>query len=413
MKRVIFITGLAVSILILLSSHVMAQGGKIQMGKLKIIPGLTLQGVHDDNIYLGNGNNDTTELEESDWISHVMPALGFNYSFPERGSLFLGYAGDLAYYDDNDQNDWQTHKGIFDLIYEAPGGIILGINNLYTDAEDPYSTENEYKLGIPLTERWNNDLKTKLGYNFGNRFKILAYYNFYKQDYDNDIEDYTQDYDVNEFGVGFQMRLLPKTWGFLRYYSGKRDYFTYPAGTGVTDANDSDFDWNRVNAGLAWDTGAKLSGELNLGYQWKEYDNPTDINGDKYEDKDTWIAATSITYIATPTTTLALSITRALRERYSDTNEYFEDTGIGIDLAQVIMTKFTLTVGGAYNNNDYNLPSNKSREDDNYRANISFDYMIQDWLTAGVGYRYKKKDSNYEENEYTDNQFMISLSAVY
>ena len=409
MKRKIFISGLLITVVIILSSQVTAQEGKINFGNLKIIPGLTLKGVYDDNIYLGNGTNQANEIEESDWITHVMPALLFNYSLQERGSVSLGYSGDLAFYSDSDysDNDWQNHKGALAVDYKSPGGLILFANNTYIDAEDPYSNLEQYRIGL-MTKRWDNDLKTKVGFDFGNRFRILTYYNFYKQDYELD-RDYTQDYDQNEFGVGFQMRFLPKTWGFIRYHMGERDYFTYLAGTGVTDSNDSDFQWQRVNAGLTWDPGAKVSGELNVGYQWKEYDNETDVNGDQYEDQDTWIAGTLITYKATPSTALVLSATRALRQTGSNDNEYFTDTGIGINLQQKILTKFTLTVGGSYSQNDYNT----DREDDNYRANTDLVYQIQDWLGAGIGYIYKKKDSNFTENEYTDNQFMVSLIARY
>ena len=336
-----------------------------------------------------------------------MPSLDFDYNLHDRGNVSFNYSGDLANYNDNDKNDWQTHKGKFNVNYQAPGGIILDISTIHIDAEDPYGNPELYRIGLK-TERRGNDLKAKIAYSFGNRFQILAYYNYYKQDYDL-LRDYTQDWDVTEFGAGFQMRLLPKTWAFFRYYIGERDYFTHPAGTGVTEANDSDFDWNRVNFGLTWESGAKLEGELNFGYQLMDYENTADVEGDRYDAKDTWIAATSITYTATPTIELALGLTRALRETGSSDNEYFEDTGIGINMQKVILPKFTLTVGGVYSVNDYNIP----REDDIFRLNAGLDYQIRERLTAGVGYRYKKQDSNYSEHNYADTQFMILLSAVY
>lgn len=405
------ILGLVICILLGLSSQVMAEAGGIRVGKTKLLPSLTVQALYDDNIYLGNGTNATTELEESDLITHLLPALGLNYTLPERGALTVGYDGDFAYYRDNDENDWQTHKGILNFNYQAPGGLVFDVDNIYTDAEDPFGGLEQYRIGLK-TERWNNDLKTKAGYGFKNRFQILAYYNRYKQDYELE-RDYTQDYDENEFGVGFQMRLLPKTGGFVQYHVGERDYITHPVGTGVTESNDSDFNWHRINAGLTWDPGAKLSGELNLGYQWEDYENLTDVSGNRYDDKGTWIAATFVTYKVNPTTAFALSITRALREAGADTNEYFEDTGIGINLQQVILTKYTLTAGVAYSINDYNLPLSQPREDDNYNAKIGLGYRIRDWLSASIGYNYKKKDSNYSENDYSDNQFMISLRGIY
>jgi hypothetical protein len=411
MRRGILIIGLMAGMVMVISSQVSAQVGRLTYGKLTVFPGLTVQETYDDNIFLGNGTNATTELKEVDLITHLMPAVGLRYALPERGTLALAYDGDLAYYRDNNDNNWQTHKGTLGLDYRAPGGVILGIDNIYTDAEDPYSNLDQYRLGLK-TERWNNDLKTKIGYDFGNRSQAFAYYNYYKQDYKL-ARDYTQDYEANELGLGYRMRVLPKTWGFARFHFGERDYFTHPLGTGVTGANDSDFTWRRLNLGLTWDTGAKLSGELNLGYQWNEYDNRFDVNGNAYEDKNTWIAATSVTHAVTPATALALRITRALRQTGSNTNEYFEDTGIGLSLRQKILTKYTLTAGAAYSVNDYNVPLNNAREDDNYNANVGIDYRIRDWLSAGAGYRYKKKDSNYPENDFTDNQFLISVRGVY
>lgn len=408
MKKGILICCLLLSFLMALSVNAMAQGGKIQIGKTKVIPAISLQGVYDDNIYLSAGH------EEEDWITHVMPAVGLNYAFPERGSVTLGYNGDLAYYGDNDDNDWQTHKGMLSLDYEAPGGLFLGVDEVYTDAEDPYGSAEQYGLGVK-TERWNNDLKTAIGYQFYDRFKVMGYYNFYKQDYEKQ-EDYAQDYDDNEFGVGAQMRFLPKTWGFIRYHYGERDYFTNKPAENVTEATDSDFDWSRLNLGLTWDAGAKLTGELNFGYQWKNYENATDPAGDRYDDEDTWIAATAVSFTATPTTTLSLDIARALRESASNTNEFYEDTGIGLGLTQKLLTKFSLSLNGRYSKNDYNrapVTGGAKKEQDNYLASVGLNYPIHDWLKAGVSYTYSKKNSNYSEDEFTDNQFMISLSGVY
>ena len=165
MKRGIFVSCAMVTFMILLSFQVMAQDDKME-----IIPKIGVQAVSDDNIYLADTN------EESDSIIHLMPALFFNYSFNQRGGMHLDYQGDFAYYMDNDENDWQTHSVLYDLNYSAPGGVIVLINNTYTDAEDPYGNESDYGLG-EKTERWNNDLETTLGFEFSNQFKFFAYFN--------------------------------------------------------------------------------------------------------------------------------------------------------------------------------------------------------------------------------------------
>jgi len=408
MKRGIFVSCAMVIFMILLSFQVMAQEGKTE-----IIPKISVQGVFDDNIYL------TDTDEESDSIIHLKPALFLDYSFNQRGGVHLDYQGDFAYYMENDENDWQTHKGLFDLNYSAPGGVIVRVKNTYTDAEDPYGNKSEYGVG-EITERWNNDLETALGFDFGNRFKFLAYFNYYKQDYEQD-DDFTQDYKTSEYGVGFQMRFLPKTWAFFRYHSGERDYFTQGRIAGavvdVDESNDADFDYQRANIGITWDSGAKLIGELNFGYQWKDYDNTSDVSDNPYDDHDTWIASTSINYIpyqATygPEFSLAtLNIRRALRQYGSDSRDYFEETAIGFVLSQALYAKFFIKEGLEFQKNKYNNPYDE--KSDSIFFNFDVDYKIQDWLSAGAGYRYKTRDSTVDSNDYTDNQLILTLNAVF
>ena len=410
MKKNIFVSFLVVNCLVFFTAGALAQerGGTLIFGNLVVTPGLTLQEVYDDNIYLGSGTNSTTESEESDWITHIVPGLMLDYSLHERGGIKLGYIGDYAYYKDENNNDWKNHKGVFGLNYKAPVGLIIGIDNLYTRAQDPYGSDNEYRLGVPQTERWHNDLKTRIGYELQNLFRIFAYYNYYKQKYDEDI-DYSQNYDCNEVGAGIEKKILPLMWGFLRYFHGETDYYTRREG--VTDSNDADFSYDSVKMGLAWDPGAKIEGELNFGYTWKKYDNNADVSGNQYYDSNTWIASTLLSYKPTVTTTLGLAITKAMRDSGANTTEYFDDTGISINPKQVVLSKISLLVGAAYSTHDYE--DSIGREDDNYTARLGIKYLINEWLMVGADYTYREKDSNYGEFDYKDNKFMVTLGLTY
>ncbi|MHB8909246.1 MAG: outer membrane beta-barrel protein [Syntrophales bacterium] len=400
-------------------SELQTQGGRIKFGNLSVIPAVAVQGIYDDNIFLGNGKDypgDPTktlvEKKESDWITHVKPGLLLNYVMPERGYINLGYLGDFAFYKNNDNNNWKNNQGIFDVNYQAPGGLIVGINELYVKAEDPYGDANQYNLGR-VTKRYYNDLKTKVGYTIMSNFRSFLYFNNYKQKYDDSLFDYSQDYTDNEYGIGAESRFLPKTWGFLRYHYGTRQYNTNAPGQ--TDAFNADAKWHRVNAGLTWDPGAKISGELNVGYQWRKYDHQfTDAaQSAQRDDKNTWIAATSINFMPTEATLIVLNIVRAVRSTASDTNEQFVDTGIGLTLQQRLLLKLTLRAGVNYSRNEYNVPIGNERTDNNYLANVGLDYHIQDWLTVGIGYNYNRKDSNIDIQEFTDNQYLAQLKVVY
>lgn len=419
MKRLENIFCIAALLLVFLPGNLPAQqGGNIKFGNLAIIPAIEGQAIYDDNIYRGTGRTYPTapqtdqEKKESDFIYHVKPGLLLNYTMPERGYINLGYQGDFAFYNKNNSNNWKNNQGLLDVNYTAPGGLILGINDLYSRSEDPYGSADQYNVGR-VTKRWTNDLKTKLGYAFTTNFRTLLYFNHYKQKYDNSLLDYSQDYTDSEYGAGAEARVLPKTWAFTRYHYGVRKNNTNAPGQ--TDAFNSDAIWHRVNLGLAWDPGAKLSGELNFGYQWRKYDHQytSAAQTTSREDKNTWVAATVLNFQATETTSLGLNITRAVRSTASDTNEQFTDTGIGITLSQKFLTKFVLMAGLSYSKNEYNLPVGTERVDDNYLANIGVNYNIREWMTLGIGYNYNRKNSNVEVQEFVDNQFLVSLKVVY
>ena len=95
------------------------QGGKIQIGNLKVIPGITGEAIWDDNIYLKNGDDTFSYKKVSDWIYHAKPSLLLNLALPERGYVNMGYKGDFAFYNDNTKNNWKNNQGLFDFAFIA------------------------------------------------------------------------------------------------------------------------------------------------------------------------------------------------------------------------------------------------------------------------------------------------------
>jgi hypothetical protein len=338
-------------------------------------------------------------------------------------------------YNTENSNNWKNNAFSLGVDYHAPAGLILGVNEEFRLKEDPFGSPEQYALGR-VTKRWENDLKTKLGVAWGNNtFRTLLLYNLYKQEYKSDY-DFSQNYMNSEYGISAEARFLPRTWGFIRYLYGVREYDSFTGAVvdgqflaGVADDRNANFKYNQVNVGLSWDPGAKLSGELSVGYMWKKYDNQLDRFGGIREDKNTWVAATTVNFEATATTVIGLTIARTVRDTSADQRTYFEDTGIGVNVRQTILTKFAATAGLNASLNDYNerpglsataapgdiarFNAAESREDKNYMINLGLDYQIQPWMTLGVGYRYNKKTSNYEAFEYVDNQYMANLKIVY
>lgn len=66
-----------------------------------------------------------------------------------------------------------------------------------------------------------------------------------------------------------------------------------------------------------------------------------------------------------------------------------------------------------YSKNAYNQPANNPKDQDNYIATIGLEYKLLDWLAAIASYTHNRKDSNYADDEYRDNQVLVGLRAVY
>ncbi len=399
---------------------------RINIGNLTIIPGLQGVATYDDNIYKGNGksyvNASTTKQEKvvGDMIYHLKPGLMANFVIPERGGVTAAWTLDRAWYNTETKNDFQNNGGFINFDYKMPEGIIIGLKDTYSYNTDPYGNADQYAVGM-LTERWSNEFNGKLGYTIGGNFRPMFYYNYFIQQYNNTAQDWAQNYGQNQFGLGLQYRVMPNTWAFVRYVYTQKGYIDNLDPT--TTKGDSKT--NAAQIGFTWDSGAKLSGEVNFGYQWRRYDNEyvgVNNTGVRREEVNSWSAATSVNFAPLEKTILGLSIWRTLRDSGSNTNENFWDSGIGLNLSHNFYTKFTFKLGGTFATNDYNRapaasPTNtlldKKRADDNWTFNAGLDYAVQDWLGCGIAYALMSKNSNYEENNYVDNQFSFNLKIVF
>jgi hypothetical protein len=343
-----------------------------------------------------------------------------NFEIPERGNITFGWQLDRAYYNTESKNNFQNNGGGLKIDYRAPEGILFNFQEQYQYSNDPYGNADQYGVG-QNTERYTNDVGGKLGYQIGSSFRPIFYYDYFIQQYAK-TSDWAQNYGQTSLGVGLEGRVLPKTWVFVRYMNIAKNYI---------DNNDSSTTKgnSRTNAaqiGATWDPGAKLSGEVNFGYQWKRYDNEwvnSNNTGAKRDENNSWTAATNVTFVPTEKMTIGASIWRALRDSGSNTNENFYDTGIGLNLTQKFYTKFAFKLGGSYASNDYNVPPtssptvptplDKKRRDDNWNLNVGVDYNMQNWITVGIGYAFMDKNSNYIENNYIDHQFNAALKLAY
>jgi len=378
-------------------------GNSFGSGRLQFFPELVVGGVYNDNIYLDENDG------ESDVISHVIPRLMIDYSLEERGHIKLGYAGDFAFYTDFSANNWRRHDIGFEIDYNAPSGLFVDLGNNFVDTSDPFGSADEYALG-QQKKRWYNLLALGVGYNHADRTKLIGYAEYNVQEYQDKQVDWSQNFDEISFGLGLEKRLARKTWGFIRYLHGKRDYNTASPENTVNESNDADYIFDRVAAGLTWDLTSRITGELNFGYGWLDYENNSDVNEAPYKGKNTWLAATRIDYALKPgVTNMYLRLQRGVYPRGSFTSELFTGTDLTAGLTHRFYTWYLVKAYAGVSHNDYNT----ARDDEDFRAGLGLEYLLHRRWTLGIDYDYFRRNSNEPGESWTNNRGMIMLTVRY
>ena len=404
MKNILSIVGgLTATAVMLIPTAVIGapQGGMINMGKLIVLPGLKGNVVYDDNIFKGSGNG-PGEDKKSDFLFQEIPSVHLLYQMPERGSLDLGLEGTFSQYGQYNDNNWNAGQVSFLGDYTAPSGVILGINEVFLDSEDPYGSQDQINVGIK-TKRWTNTLDLKTGYNLRSNFRAMLLYDGYIQHFKEDI-DKSQNYQDHNFGFGGAMRVMPKTWAFARYYYTKRDFKD-----SINDSTNADVSGSRGAVGLNWDSGSKFSGELNIGIQQLDFDNEFDTAGLKYEDDILFVAQTNVNFQLDESTMITGTLIRSPHPTGADSSLYFKETLVGIFASHTFMTKYTALTNFSYSKDNYTT----DRVDNNYAFKLGLEYDIQKWLALQVTYDFYKKSSNNSDEEYTNNKIFFGLTAVY
>lgn len=191
----------------------------------------------------------------------------------------------------------------------------------------------------------------------------------------------------------FYYRVAPKTRALFEIRAEDIDY----------KLNSSDLDNTEMKylAGVTWDATAKTSGSAKLGYQSKEYDSATreDQDGASWEVSVRWSPLTYSTF------DLATS------------QEYEEASGNedGIDTE-------TYSVNWNHSwNNRFSTQAMLSRMDEDYiglnrkdetnTLMFGFNYELQRWLSANFAYTHTDKDSDLAGESETKNLFMLTLQG--
>jgi hypothetical protein len=361
-------------------------GQGYEMGTFLILPALTVGNSYNDNIFADDGG------ERGDYVASIIPALGIE-SLWSRHFVSLGVLGEINRYGDlsseNDEEYRVDGLGRLDLTgaSSAVADISLGRRTIRRA-----NSENTGRVDPEQLDFVNFDFT--YSHKFGRiRLDLDPFVN--RRDY---LERIDGDRDRIQFGG------TPRVW---YRFSPALSIFVEP-GVGVLDydrkVDDGGFERNsrtfRGFVGAKFDVSSIIRGEISVGPVHMDFDDSS------FDAFTTVGARGEVSWDLTPLTLVEAEVVR----RVSPTNLAGASSKIqSLGLVRVrheLVPDLFLTVDGAYFREDF---EGLGREDDNYRIRASAQYLINRFVSIGVGYGFRVRDSNEPAEDCTRNVFTFAI----
>ena len=407
---------LSVFILLCMTTSVFAQGN-LHLGKTTLITGLEYSGIFDDNIFRDPDN------EESDFIHTLTPSIKLVYPGKSPGNFFTAsYDLGIVRYSDFTDSDYEDHKVFAGGGYRMPSGFFLKADDFYHKTADPYGSSNNYAEGR-RTERWNNTINLKLGYDFADVYTVEVYGLHYVENYELDVDKF-QDRTRLLAGGALLYRLNEKLQLLAEL---ERSAVTYD------EQNDGIGGWNKNNSqdntvtegliGARFLPSGKLVGDLKVGYSTVSYENEADKNGNAYNEDGIPIVDAELSYFLTNRTSFTAFAGRnrqssATANRPNDTSASYINTFWGLGWNQAFLTKFNFDLEFERRLEDYLNVSAGNSDKTLIRHILTADlgWDVKNWLDIGLIYTYQDKsatNSEYANYDYTDTRYGFYIALTY
>ena len=378
----------------------------LHYGQLALHPYYKLTELYDSNIFLVPHDQPSGQVGggvRSSWITKNDLGLELNLPWQHINNLSLGYDFEYDHYTtEPDVNDTINQAVHADFAREGSNGMTYKIGDQYIN-----TTDQAFSELIQRKRRWNNRAYAEVDYTPKNG--RLAW----GVDADHETDKYldaTLASGLNryqeDFGGNVGYMVQPKTKVYVAYHRGIIHYTVDPA-PGVNDKNSKS---HTVSLGVTGQLAPKITGQVEGGYTYREYDVAPITGAPRVHRSGT--ASTSVTYKPDDYSKIVLTVARYLQESIDPNNPFYYSNNIMLDMDHKFPYKFTaginLAMGIDQYQNDQVFATGApaaNRRDDLYQGGIWVEYDIQKWLSTGLSYVYRERNStlsgqfNYQDSQ--------------
>ncbi|MEQ5806150.1 outer membrane beta-barrel protein [Alteromonas sp. NFXS44] len=345
--------------------------------------------VHDSNIY-----RVPDEYSDSDQYLKITPEIKFIKELDKQKYEII-YKSDIAKFREQHSANYDDHllsiRAGFDHTYRFSSFFEY---EYVKDHEEPGSL-NRIQLDIVDYNKFSqNFFKSTLVWGKENsKGQIKLSYIRNKRNYKNNGLDFL-DSIRDELDGTFFYRVAPKTRAYFQYAYAKYDYEA---------SNNYELDnvYKRLSLGAVWDTSEALSGDVNIGYQNREYDltRLQDIDGFSYDANVFWNLKDYSQFAFF-----------ARRESIDSSIEEvggFLRTSFGLEFQHEFTEKLSIDAGIAHSKDELVFDLNRTDKRDQVLTEIS--YVYSPILKISCAYSYEDRTSTLAIANFKSNKVMLNI----
>ncbi|MCX5641817.1 MAG: outer membrane beta-barrel protein [Candidatus Omnitrophica bacterium] len=375
-KKMFFRAILSFFVIFLLIAGPLHAVGNIHYGQIQIDPYFNLRQEYRSNIYL------TADNETDDFITFFTPGVRFYLPNP-NGDAELDYHADLLSYWDDDKNNTQRQFLNFKGDWQIGKQYNFLLEDMFESTDDPATSELTSR-----ESRIRNRFNTAFSWQ-GRRTGVEGGFTSIRDDYELSNQ---LDRIENFFTVIGSYRIFPKTNGIIQYRYGEIKYDE------KTLKRDSSY--HEVTAGASGTFSPRVTGELRAGFQWRDYEDilKKDFNGA--------VIYASITHQLNPRVQTTVALEKGVQEATFAASNYYNYIRFGLNYRHMMGRKQILKAGIGYERDDF---PQATRADNIWDLILGWDYNIQPWITTGIGYRFRNRESSFVPVDYDYADHIIDL----
>lgn len=348
------------------------------VGPLKINPFFAISETFSDNITY------TQNDKKSDSITTVTPGLRLQLPFQTHVAELEYYSVLARYGKYTEENITDNHIG-GSVDFKVGDSLELQLSDNYDIGHEPRSST---PTGTNEVFHYNV-AAASASYRLTDRFTARLDYGRSTWHF---ITDHFRDRDEDQLTGAVFYRVLPNASVFIEYGHRNINY--------VEETPDLDSTVGTMQAGLTWDFSSRSKGTIKAGLARKDFTSSAWSNGTVR----VWSADVRHDFVSD--TMVVLTAQHSMNEPEILDINYFVSTGAYAEVTQRFVQKWAAVVRVAYVQDE-----NTIRTDRTALSGAGLRYRAKDWLEFALDYNRRKRQSNVQGNDYTEQSSILTVNV--